>query len=141
MPKYKMDLKDARILVVEDNLQNTILISRLLDFMGVQRYEWRSSGWEIFKVVEAMERVDLVLMDLHLPREDGFALLSQIRDDPHMANTLVIAVTADATPKTMEKVKQAGFDGFLGKPINPEKFPNQIAAMLCGEEVWDLGFV
>ena len=141
MDNLNLDPKDARILVVEDNLQNTILISRLLDFMGVQRYEWKSSGWEIFTVIDSMERVDLVLMDLHLPREDGFALLAKIRANPHMRHTLVVAVTADANPKTMEKTKNAGFDGFLGKPINPEKFPNQITAILQGEEIWDLGFV
>ncbi len=141
MTQNVIDPQDAHVLIVEDNLQNMILISRLLDFLKVARYEWKSSGWEMFDAIEAMGHVDLILMDLHLPQENGFELLAKIRKDPDLAETPVIAVTADANPQTMEETKRAGFNGFLGKPINPEKFTKQIAAILRGDDVWDLGFV
>jgi two-component system cell cycle response regulator DivK len=52
----------------------------------------------------------------------------------------VVAVTADSNPTTMEKAKKAGFDGFLGKPIDPDKFPDQIVSILQGNMVWELGY-
>jgi two-component system cell cycle response regulator DivK len=79
-------------------------------------------------------------MDLHLPYEDGYDALSKLRNDPRFANTRVVAVTADANPASMEKAKNAGFDGFLGKPIDPDKFPDQIISILQGNVIWDLGF-
>ncbi len=134
-----IEAKDAYILVVEDNMQNMLLISRLLDFLGVCRYEWKASGWQMLDVVDDMPRIDLVLLDLHLPQEDGFEVLRKIRNDERLTNTRVIAVTADSNPETLNKTKQAGFDGFLAKPISPKKFPQQIKDILQGQEIWDLG--
>ncbi len=139
MPSTKIiDPKDAYILVVEDNMQNMILISRLLDYIGVRRYEWKASGWEILKVVEDMPRIDLILLDLHLPHENGFEVLAKVRSDPRLKETRVVAVTADVNPETTEEAKKAGFDGFLGKPIDPERFPQQVTDILQGKRVWSI---
>ncbi len=135
-----IDPKDAYVLVVEDNLQNLVLIARLLAFIGVRRYEWKASGWQVLEFADTMPRVDLVLMDLHLPYEDGYDALAKLRSDAHFANTRVVAVTADANPASMEKARNAGFDGFLGKPIDPDKFPDQIIDILQGKSIWDLGY-
>lgn len=135
-----VDPKDAYVLVVEDNLQNLVLIARLLAFIGVRRYEWKASGWQVLEFADTMPRVDLVLMDLHLPYEDGFDALGKLRSDARFAETRIVAVTAEANPANMDKAKKCGFDGFLGKPINPDKFPDQITAILQGESIWDLGF-
>lgn len=138
--KKEIDPKDAYVLVVEDNLQNLVLIARLLAFIGVRRYEWKASGWQVLEFADTMPRVDLVLMDIHLPYEDGYDALTKLRNDSRFADTRVVAVTADANPASMEKAKNAGFDGFLGKPIDPDKFPDQIIAILQGKTVWDLGY-
>jgi two-component system cell cycle response regulator DivK len=138
--KKAIDPKDAYVLVVEDNLQNLVLIARLLAFIGVRRYEWKASGWQVLSFADTMPRVDLVLMVQHLPYQDGYEALAKLRGDERFANTRVVAVTADANPATMEKTKKAGFDGFLGKPIDPDKFPEQIINILQGNNIWDLGY-
>jgi two-component system cell cycle response regulator DivK len=138
--KKQIDPKDAYVLVVEDNLQNLVLIARLLAFIGVRRYEWKASGWQVLEFADTMPQVDLVLMDLHLPYQDGYEALAKLRSDPRFADTRIVAVTADANPTTMEKAKKAGFDGFLGKPIDPDKFPDQIIEILQGNNIWDLGY-
>lgn len=138
--KKAIDPKDAYVLVVEDNLQNLVLIARLLTFIGVRRYEWKASGWQVLEFADTMPRVDLVLMDLHLPYEDGYDALAKLRSDARFAETRVVAVTADSNSTTMEKAKKAGFDGFLGKPIDPDKFPDQIISILQGNMVWELGY-
>jgi two-component system cell cycle response regulator DivK len=132
-----IDPKDAHVLVVEDNLQNMLLLSRLLDHIGVAGYQWKASGWEMFDVIEEMERVDLILLDLHLPNEDGFVLFNKIRQHPRLEKTRVVAVTADVHPETVKKVETSGFDGFLGKPISPRDFPRQLTDILRGEQIWD----
>jgi len=135
-----MDPRDAYVLVVEDNLQNLVLIARLLAFLGVRRYEWKASGWQVLEFADTMPRVDLVLMDIHLPYEDGYDALLKLRADHRFKETCIVAVTADANPSSMEKARRAGFDGFLGKPIDPDKFPDQIRRILRGEKIWDLGY-
>ena len=131
---------DACVLIVEDNLQNPLLISRLLDRLGVRQYEWKSSGWEIMEVAKTMPQVDLVLLDLNLPLEDGYEVLAKLRHDSHFANARIVAVTGDADNNSMQRARAAGFDGFLGKPIVVSKFPTQIADILAGKPVWDLGY-
>ena len=131
--------KDAYVLVVEDNVSNFVLIARLLAFMGVHRCEWKTTGWGVVEFAATMPRVDLILMDLRLPHEDGYEALSQIRANPNLRDTLVIVVTAQGSAAEMEKARQAGFDGFLSKPLDADRFPDQIRAALAGEAIWDPG--
>lgn len=137
--KEPVDPKDAYILVVEDNLQNAVLISRLLDMIGVRHYKWKSSGWELMDLADTMPRIDLVLLDLNLPLENGYEVLVRLRSDPRFANTQVVAITGDNDQASMDKARESGFDGFLGKPIVVRKFPEQITDILQGKSVWDLG--
>lgn len=132
-------LQDAHILVVEDNVSNFVLIARLLAHMGIQQCEWKTTGWEVVEFANTMSRVDLILMDLRLPHEDGYDALAQIRQDSNLGNTLVVAVTAHGSVAEMNKAKQAGFNGFISKPLDADRFPHQVEQILAGEPVWDLG--
>ncbi|MBE7529011.1 MAG: response regulator [Chloroflexi bacterium] len=134
-----VDPKDAHILVVEDNVSNFVLIARLLAFMGVQKCEWKTTGWGVVDFANTMPRVDLVLMDLRLPHEDGYDALRQIRADERLKNTLVVVVTAHGSGAEMQRAKEAGFDGFLSKPLDADRFPEQIRQILSGTPIWDLG--
>ena len=131
--------KDATILVVEDNFQNFVLITRLLAYLGVKKCEWKASGWQVLEFAESLPHIDLILMDIFLPEEDGYQVLSRLRGHPGFNSTLIVAVTADVSAENMERARGAGFDGFIGKPLDPDRFPNQIRRVLRGEEVWDLG--
>ncbi len=128
---------EAHILVVEDNVPNFVLIARMLAFMGVQHCEWKTSGWQVVQFADTLPRVDLVLMDIRLPYEDGYQALQKIRSHDRLKNTLVVAVTAEANEEQMRKAQQAGFNGFLGKPLDPDRFPDQIRRILNGEPVWE----
>lgn len=130
--------EEIYVLVVEDNVPNFVLVARLLAFMGIQHCEWNTTGWGVVDFANTMPRVDLILMDLRLPHEDGYDALQQVRADPKLRETRVIVVTAQASSVEMEKAKQAGFDGFLSKPLDPDRFPEQIRRVLGGESVWEL---
>lgn len=131
--------QDATILVIEDNLNNFLLIARLLAFVGVGRCEWKASGWQVLEYAESLPKVDLILMDIFLPERDGYEALSVLRSDPRFRDVPVVAITADASVENMERARQAGFNGFIGKPIDPDRFPEQIRRILRGEPVWEPG--
>jgi two-component system cell cycle response regulator DivK len=133
-----IDPVEAHVLVVEDNVPNFVLIARMLAYMGVQRCEWKTSGWQVVEFADTLPRIDLILMDIRLPYEDGFQALQKVRDNPRLKDTLVIAVTAEASVDQMKRAKEAGFDGFLGKPLDPDRFPDQVRRVLSGEPVWEI---
>ena len=82
------------------------------------------------------ERPDLVLMDIQLPGQDGFALLESIRSSA-VPDCRVVALTAHAMAGDRERALQAGFDGYISKPIDIRAFPDQIERALAGETVTD----
>jgi two-component system, cell cycle response regulator DivK len=129
--------QDATVLVVEDNVSNFVLIARMLGYMGIH-CEWKTSGYEVVEYADTLPRLDLILMDIRLPYEDGYGALRKIRQSQRLKETLVVAVTAEASVEQMNKARQAGFDGFLGKPLDPDRFPDQIRRILAGEAVWEL---
>lgn len=129
--------QDVSILIVEDNASNFLLIARMLEHMGMH-CEWKSSGYEIVEFARALPRIDLVLMDIRLPYEDGFEALRKLRSAPALRRIPVAAVTAYASEDLMRRARQAGFNGFLGKPLNPDRFSEQIRRMLAGESVWEM---
>lgn len=135
--KIPIDPSEAHVLVVEDNVPNFVLIARMLAFMGVQRCEWKTSGWQVVQFADTLPRVDLILMDIRLPYEDGYQALQKIRAHNRLKDTTVVAVTAEASEEQMRKARESGFDGFLGKPLDPDRFPEQIERLLAGEEVWE----
>jgi len=122
---------------VEDNVSNFVLIARMLGYMGIH-CEWKTSGYEVVEYADTLPRLDLILLDIRLPYEDGFSALRKIRASSRLNNTLVIAVTAEASLDQMKRAQEAGFDGFLGKPLDPDRFPEQIRHILAGESIWEL---
>jgi two-component system cell cycle response regulator DivK len=134
--------RHTQILIVEDNLYNFRLMARLLALHGIENCEWRISGTQVAEPAGSPgspHGFDLVLMDIYLPREDGYQLLARLRRNPRFAGTPIVAVTADATPDNLRRAREAGFDGFIGKPINSARFPDQVCQLLRGEAVWELG--
>jgi two-component system cell cycle response regulator DivK len=129
---------DAHVLIVEDNIQNFVLLARLMAFLGVRQCQWKASGWQVLEFADSMPQVDLILMDIHLPYEDGFEAMLRLRGEPRFRDTLIVAVTADANESTMSRAREAGFNGFIGKPLDPDRFPDQIKKILEGEAVWSI---
>ena len=132
-------ISEKTVLVVEDNVSNFVLIARLLGFLGIH-CEWKTSGYEVVEYADTLPKLDLILMDIRLPYEDGYVALQKIRQAPNLKGILVIAVTAEASQEQIEKARAAGFDGFLGKPLDPDKFPDQIQRILNGDPVWEINY-
>jgi len=121
----------ARILVIEDNAANLELVRYLLAFSGYTVLE--AQDGEQGLAMARRERPDLIICDLQMPLLDGYEVLAQLRGDPGNAASVIVAVTAFSMPNDRQKVMTAGFDGYLSKPIEPEKFVDQIEAFLPTE--------
>jgi two-component system, cell cycle response regulator DivK len=135
IPKPRIP-KDATVLVVEDNVSNFVLIARMLGYLGIH-CEWKTSGYEVVEYADTLPRLDLILMDIRLPYEDGYGAQKKIRAADRFKAVPIVAVTAEASPDQMSRAKVGGFDGFLGKPLDPDRFPDQIRRILNGEQVWE----
>jgi len=136
-PKKTAIQKDTTVLVVEDNVSNFVLIARMLGYLGIH-CEWKTSGYEVVEYADTLPRLDLILMDIRLPYEDGYGALKKIRASDHLKSIPIVAVTAEASDEQITKARAAGFDGFLGKPLDPDRFPEQIRRILGGDPVWEL---
>jgi len=118
-----------KILIVEDSPDNMKLFRALLTLRG-HEVVGLSGGDGMLDTI-ARERPALVLMDIQLPGKDGFALLREIRGSPH-AGLRVLALTAHAMQGDRERALQAGFDGYITKPIDIRSFPEQVQRVMDG---------
>jgi len=118
-----------KILIVEDSPDNMKLFRTILGLKG-HVVTGLSGGEGLLQTIER-EAPDLVLMDIQLPGKDGFALLQEIRASA--AAVRVVALTAHAMSGDRERALQAGFDGYITKPIDIRTFPEQVSRALAGE--------
>ena len=119
------------ILIVEDNEKNLKLVRDVLQVKGYSTLEAVTAEDGIKLATE--HKPDLVLMDIHLPGMNGIEALGVLRADPSTAAIPVIAVTASVMQQDRKLITDAGFDGYVGKPINLKEFLDAVSAMLAGK--------
>ena len=116
------------ILIVEDNDKNLKLVRDVLQVKGYQTIE---AGTGEDGIALARERhPDLILMDIQLPGINGIEALKLLRADAATARIPVIAVTASVMQQDRNLITEAGFDGYIGKPINLKEFIETVRTML-----------
>jgi two-component system cell cycle response regulator DivK len=118
----------ANILIIEDNEQNLYLESFILVNHG-QVVTAARDGAEGNALAEAI-RPDLILLDIQLPVMDGYAVAANLRRNPALDGTPIVAVTSYAMAGDRERVMAAGCNGYLEKPINPDTFITEVSAFL-----------
>jgi CheY-like chemotaxis protein len=118
----------ARILLIEDNAQNRYLASFLLEQRGheVLHAETGPIGLEM----AAAHRPDLILLDIQLPGMDGHAVTRSLKSDPLMRPIPVVAVTSYAMVGDRDRCFEAGAEGYIEKPINPDSFVEEVERFL-----------
>jgi two-component system cell cycle response regulator len=118
----------ARILVIEDNPANLELMSYLIGAFG--HAALAAVDGEAGLEVALREQPDLIVCDIQLPKLDGYQVLQRLKTYPALRNVPVVAVTALAMVGDRDRVLGAGFDGYLPKPIEPERFAEEIEGYL-----------
>jgi two-component system cell cycle response regulator DivK len=120
------------ILVVEDNEKNLKLVRDILQYEGFDVMEARTAEDGVALATERLP--DLVLMDVQLPGMDGVEALRRLRRRSATASMPVVAVTALAMKDDRARLLEAGFDGYLEKPISARALGDQVREFLDGRE-------
>ncbi|NWG22789.1 MAG: hybrid sensor histidine kinase/response regulator [Chloroflexi bacterium] len=119
------------ILYIEDNRDNQTLVQRILEARGYALHVREDGPGGIALARESHPA--LILVDIGIPGMDGYETTTRLRSLPHLRATPIIALTADTRPGTRERALAAGCDGYITKPIDPRRLPEQIAEFLAGK--------
>ncbi|MBI2870224.1 MAG: response regulator [Candidatus Omnitrophica bacterium] len=122
------DMK-KKIFVVDDDVMNRKLSVDLLELHGMCAVT-AQSGQELLQMLKT-ETPDLILMDINLPDMDGFELFKAVRAKEKSRSVKVIAWTALAMREEQEKIRAAGFDRCIIKPIETKKFVQEVRDLLA----------
>jgi two-component system cell cycle response regulator DivK len=117
------------ILHVEDNFDNRLLIRRLLQSSGYHVLEAGSA--EKAREILKANRPDLILMDINMPDVDGYTLTSEIKNMPQQSGVPILAITANVMKGDRERTLNAGCDGYIEKPIDVDRFLEQVARFVA----------
>ncbi|NOY98047.1 MAG: response regulator [Chloroflexi bacterium] len=118
-------MSKGRILIVEDNFDNLALVRFLLEHADYEVLAAQNGRDGL--AVARKERPDLVLMDLSLPKMDGWSATKAIKSDPKTAHIPLLALTAHTLPEDRRRAMQAGCDGYISKPIDIATFVDVVA--------------
>ncbi len=121
-------MANETILVVEDNVMNMELITDILEVKGYEVLQ-ATTGSDALDLVNS-KHPDLILMDIQLPGLDGLTITGIIKDNPDIRDIPIVAITAHAMRGDEEKVREAGCDGYISKPIDTRKLPDTIQGFL-----------
>jgi CheY-like chemotaxis protein len=121
-----------KALIAEDNAINRELLRELLEAKGYEVVE-ACDGQEALQMIEEVQP-DVLLLDIGMPRLDGFGVLRKVRENPRLAGLPTLAVTAYAMATDREKIKEAGFDGYLSKPIDSRLLFRELDRLLSGKK-------
>ncbi len=113
-----------KVLVAEDSAVNRELLRELLEARGYEVLE-ACDGQEALQMI-AQTQPELLLLDIGMPVMDGFAVVDKIRENPLLAQLPVVAVTAYAMRGDRERILNAGFDGYLSKPVNRSSLSEEL---------------
>jgi two-component system cell cycle response regulator DivK len=119
------------ILIVEDNEKNLKLVRDVLQVKGYATIE--AGNAEDGIALASARRPDLVLMDIQLPGMNGIEALKVLRGNAATAGIPVIAVTASVMQQDRNLITEAGFDAYIGKPINLKEFLDTVRRVLESE--------
>jgi two-component system cell cycle response regulator DivK len=124
-----------RILVAEDRPTSLELIRTVLESAGYEVIEALDGQQAIEKASD--NPVDLVLLDLQMPKVNGFGVLAELREDPRYAHIPIVALTASAMQGDRERALAAGFSSYVTKPVELTVLRSEIERLIGGEQMLD----
>ncbi|CAG0955208.1 MAG: response regulator [Anaerolinea sp.] len=126
-------MSEKTALIIDDNQANLEVLRLLLTKNGV-RAVTLDSPRQISATLDELGTVNVIFLDLEFPNYDGFELLPKMKQDPRLKNIPIVAYSVHTSE--ISRARTAGFHSFLGKPIQPELFAQQLQAILNGQSVW-----
>ncbi len=126
-------MSQIHALIIDDNRDNASVLAQLLSLEGVSYTEVLDTR-KLAAVLQSLPNVDVIFLDLEMPHEDGFTVLRNMKSNPKLKTVPVVAYTVHVSE--IGRARQVGFHSFIGKPLDSDRFPDQLARILRGENVW-----
>ena len=118
-----------RVLVADDKATGRELVRTVLENAGYEVHE-ASNGAEALRLAREV-KPDLIILDLHMPQRDGFAVLAELRSEIGFADLPIVALTASAMQGDRERAMKIGFTGYITKPTRLGDLRNEVARLLA----------
>jgi CheY-like chemotaxis protein len=133
-----MNVEQPVILYVEDDVHSRRVMELLLtNVMKLSNVTVFADSSNFLERAEALSpKPDLIFLDIHMEPHSGFEMLDMLRHSSTFCSTPVVALTASVMNEEVTRLRTAGFDGCIAKPLNMEQFPHLLQAIMRGEEVW-----
>jgi CheY-like chemotaxis protein len=112
------------VLLVEDNEDNLVVYRTILEHVGYRVVEARDGEEGVLRARQ--EHPDLILMDISIPKIDGWEATQRLKSDKETEMIPIIALTAHALEEDRQKALQAGCDGYLAKPVEPRRVVQEV---------------
>ncbi|MBK8138109.1 MAG: response regulator [Chloroflexi bacterium] len=121
-------------LIIDDNLKNLSVLARLLSEQEVTSTQITNPRL-IDQTLAVAGKIDVVFVDLEMPGLNGYDVLHKLKADEKFIGVPIVAYTVHVSE--INQAHRGGFDGFVGKPLDPDRFPDQLARLLRHEQVWE----
>ena len=121
-------------LIIDDNLKNLSVLARLLSEQEVTSTQITNPRL-IDQTLAVAGEIDVVFVDLEMPGLNGYDVLHKLKADEKFIGVPIVAYTVHVSE--INQAHRGGFDGFVGKPLDPDRFPDQLARLLRHEQVWE----
>lgn len=124
-------------LYVEDDALSREIMGMMLTSLGYHQVVMFEDSSHFLAKLETLPFLpDIIFLDIHMKPVDGFQMLQWLREHPAFANQKIIALTASVMNEEVARLRNEGFDGAIGKPLDFEMFPTLLERILRGEMIW-----
>lgn len=120
-------------LIIDDDSYNIYIMERFLDRENIA-YTAITDPFTLENTLKELSRIDLVLLDLEMPKRDGYEVVKILKEQLD-SSVPIIACTVHTAE--INRTKKLGFSGFIAKPLDMDRFPEQISRILNGETIWE----
>lgn len=129
---------EPTFIYVDDDITSREVMELLLSHrMGMSQCQLYDNSETFAAALQQFtEAPDVIFVDIHMRPYNGFDMLGMLRERDIFEDTMIIAVTASVMNEEIERLQAAGFDGAIGKPIDPDDFPALVEKILNKEAVW-----
>lgn len=122
-------------LIIEDNKLNSEILETLLDQEGIDALTLETPR-NIEEALDSLANLKVIFLDLELPNYNGLEIHEEIRNWSEVQGVPIVAYTVHTSE--IDVVRKAGFHSFIGKPVRPEGFSDQLNRILNGIQVWEI---
>ncbi len=121
-------------LLIDDDKNSLYVLTQMLHMEGIDSIVVNDPS-TLSQVLSHVTEIRIVFLDLEMPESNGYDVFQKLKADPRFLNVPVVACSVYSNE--MSTTHELGFDSFIAKPINADRFPGQLHQILSGQSVWN----